>query len=42
LYINGVNVILGADPVELNFYQSKLRVAPRSTFLPDTRDVCER
>jgi methionyl-tRNA formyltransferase len=34
-------VVLAADPVKLNFYQSKIRVSPKDLFLWHPKDVCD-
>ena len=35
------SVVIGADPVELKFYKSKIRVAPRDLYINDTRNLCD-
>ena len=34
-------VALSADPVELKFYRSKIRIGPKDLYLHDTREICE-
>jgi len=35
-----VDVVFGANPVPLNFYQSKTRVSPKFSYLPHPKDLC--
>tara|TARA_Y100000034_G_C6906353_1_gene420744 strand:+ start:3371 stop:4087 length:717 start_codon:yes stop_codon:yes gene_type:complete len=43
LCVNGFKpvVALCADPVELKFYKSKIRVGPKDLYLHDTKALCE-
>lgn len=34
-------VVMAADPVKLDFYQSKIRVSPKNLFLWHPKDLCE-
>ncbi len=44
LFLHGYKpkVILAADPVKLNFYQSKIRIAPKDLFLQHPIDLAKR
>ena len=35
------DIVFCADPVELNFYKSKVRITPKDMYLHDTRDICK-
>tara|TARA_Y100000592_G_scaffold45587_3_gene72395 strand:- start:38681 stop:39397 length:717 start_codon:yes stop_codon:yes gene_type:complete len=35
------DVVIGADPVDLKFYKSKIRVAPKGLYINDTRKICD-
>jgi len=34
-------VVFAADPVELKFYRSKIRIAPKDLFLTHPKDICD-
>lgn len=34
------SVVFGADPVQLKFYKSKIRVSPKDFYLHNTKDLC--
>lgn len=35
------SIVIGADPVKLKFYKSKIRVAPRDLYINDTSRICQ-
>ena len=34
-------IVFGADPVELKFYKSKIRITPKDLYLHNTKDICK-
>ena len=44
LFLNGYTpkVILAANPVNLNFYQSKVRISPKDLYLTHPKDIAKR
>ncbi len=35
------SIVIGADPVDLKFYKSKIRVSPKDLYINDTRKLCD-